>query len=219
MSGGSPRPQRTLLPWWSALLAALAAAAVAFAIGWFLSPGPDSATPATDSAEAGFARDMQEHHAQAVEMAMELYRETDDSTLRALAYDLATSQSQQLGEMYSWLVRWDLPQQGGPLMAWMTSHDHGGHDAEEMTDDEARAAMGMATPEQLAAFMEATGTEADCQFLTLMTRHHEGAIEMVDGILEQATEPRVRQVAEGMKDTQQFEIDSMAASAARLGCS
>jgi uncharacterized protein (DUF305 family) len=52
-----------------------------------------------------------------------------------------------------------------------------------------------------------------------MTTHHEGAIQMVDAVLELGSEPRVLHVAQGMKDTQQFEIDAMAASAARLGCS
>ena len=41
-------------------------------------------TPTTDSAEAGFSRDMQVHHAQAIEMAMEIYRKTDDDELRVL---------------------------------------------------------------------------------------------------------------------------------------
>ena len=49
--------------------------------------------------DAGFARDMQMHHAQAVDMAMTIYAETDDDELRALAYDIATGQSSQRGEM------------------------------------------------------------------------------------------------------------------------
>ena len=64
-----------------------------------------------------------------------------------------------------------------------------------MTDEEARAAMGMASDAELAALAAATGQEADCLFLELMIRHHEGAIPMADAILELGSEPRVLQVA------------------------
>ena len=59
---------------------------------------------------------MQLHHAQAVDMAMEIYRKTEDEEIRMMAYDMATAQSAQIGEMYSWLVNWGLPQRGDPLM-------------------------------------------------------------------------------------------------------
>jgi uncharacterized protein (DUF305 family) len=62
---------------------------------------------------------MQVHHAQAIEMAMEIYRKTEDQELRVLSYDIATSQSGQRGEMFGWLVQWGLPQSGGPMMSWM----------------------------------------------------------------------------------------------------
>ena len=62
---------------------------------------------------------MQVHHAQAIEMAMEIYRKTDDEELRVLSYDIATGQAGQRGEMFDWLVQWGLPQSGGPMMAWM----------------------------------------------------------------------------------------------------
>jgi uncharacterized protein (DUF305 family) len=210
--------------WLLVTLCALAIAALAFAAGRFTTFGAltQASTPTSDSAEAGFARDMQLHHAQAVDMAMTLYRETDDPELRALAYDMATAQSAQQGEMYSWLVSWGLPQSGGQMMAWMSEsdeHAHGGASGEPLTDAELRAQMGMATDAELAAFESASGTTADCMFLDLMTTHHEGAIQMVDAVLELGSEPRVLHVAQGMKDTQQFEIDAMAASAARLGCS
>lgn len=217
--------ERTGPPRWLLVtLTAVAIAALAFAIGRFSTFGvaSQSAAPTSDSAEAGFARDMQVHHAQAVDMAMTLYRETEDTDMRALAYDIATAQSAQAGEMYSWLVSWGLPQRGGPLMAWMAGQpghlDHGSS-ASPATEAELLRDMGMATEDELSAFEAATGVEADCQFLTLMTRHHEGALDMIDAVLTLGSEPRVLQVAQSMKDVQQFELDAMAASALRLGCS
>ncbi len=217
--------ERTGPPRWLLFtLAAVAVAALAFAIGRFSTFGTagEASAPMSDSADAGFARDMQVHHAQAVDMAMTLYRETEDSDLRALAYDIATAQSAQAGEMYSWLPSWGLPQRGGPLMSWMAGQpghmDHGSS-AAPATESELLREMGMATDDEMRAFEAASGTEADCQFLTLMTRHHEGALDMIDAVLELGSEPRVLQVAQSMKDVQQFELDAMAAAALRLGCS
>ncbi|MCR2826150.1 DUF305 domain-containing protein, partial [Microbacterium sp. zg.Y909] len=169
--------------WIAVVLIAVAVAAVAFAAGrfsTFTASGP--ALPANDSAEAGFARDMQAHHAQAIEMAMTAYRKTDDEQLRVLSYDIATGQAGQRGEMFDWLVKWGLPQAGGAPMAWMAAsdagHDHGVTSTATLSPEEEREAMGMASPAELTALAEAQGTAGDCLFLSLMIRHHQGAIPM-----------------------------------------
>lgn len=218
-ASGTGAPPRWLL----VTLAVIAAAALAFAVGRFSTFGASAAAapPRTDSAEAGFARDMQVHHAQAIEMAMTLYRKTEDPTLQVMAYDMATAQSSQHGEMFGWLVQWGLPQQGGPLMSWMSGADaaHGGHDLPAASSDaELRLAMGMATDDQLRALDSATGTAADCLFTELMITHHEGAIEMVDVVRELGSEPRVLAVAQSMAEVQQGEIDAMRGVQSRLGC-
>ncbi|MCR2826988.1 DUF305 domain-containing protein, partial [Microbacterium sp. zg.Y909] len=167
--------------WIAVVLIAVAVAAVAFAAGrfsTFTASGP--ALPANDSAEAGFARDMQAHHAQAIEMAMTAYRKTDDEQLRVLSYDIATGQAGQRGEMFDWLVKWGLPQAGGAPMAWMAAsdagHDHGVTGTATLSPEQKREAMGMASPAELTALAEAQGTAGDCLFLSLMIRHHQGAI-------------------------------------------
>lgn len=209
--------------WWIVALVLLAVAALAFAVGRFSTFGAQGAgAPGTDSPEAGFSRDMQVHHAQAIEMAMEIYRKTDDEQLRVLAYDIATGQSAQRGEMYDWLVQWGLSQAGGPMMQWMDAsdagHAHGGSSSEPMTDEEARKAMGMASDAELSALAAASGQEADCLFLELMIRHHEGAIPMAEALIELGTDPRALQVAESIEAGQTAEIDAMQSMQARLGC-
>ena len=84
--------------------------------------------------------------------------------------------------------------------------------------DEAHAAMGMASADELTALQDATGQEADCLFLELMIRHHEGAIPMTEALLELGSDPRALQVAQAMKDGQTAEIDAMQSMQARLGC-
>lgn len=208
---------RTLPPWWAVLLVAIAVAALAFAIGRFSTFGAAAGTPTSASPEAGFARDMQVHHAQAVEMAMDIYRTTDDPDIRVLAYDIATTQSAQKGEFFDWLVKWDLPQAGAPLMSWMagTAHAHGDTAASE---DEPMAAMGMATQAELSELRQSTGVPADCLFLSLMIRHHTGAVPMAQALVELGTDPRALQVAEGIIATQSAEIDLMTALQRGLAC-
>lgn len=214
---------RRPLRWWAIALMLLAIAALAFAVGRFSTFGSQGAgTPGTDSPEAGFSRDMQVHHAQAIEMAMEIYRKTEDDELRVLAYDIATGQAGQRGEMYDWLVQWGLPQSGAPMMQWMDAsdagHGHGGSAGEPLTDAEAREAMGMATDAELQALAQATGQQADCLFLDFMIRHHEGAIPMAQALLELGTDARALQVAGSIEAGQTAEIDAMRSIQARLGC-
>ncbi len=210
--------------WAMILLVGLGVAALAFAIGRFSTFGSAATTltPTTTSAEAGFSRDMQVHHAQAIAMAMEIYRKTDDEELRVLSYDIATGQAGQRGEMYDWLVQWGLPQAGGPMMAWMAGtdagHDHGVPDSEPMSDAEAFEAMGMASDDELAALAAADGVEADCLLLELMIRHHEGAIPMADAVIELGSEPRVLAVAGSIRTGQSAEIEAMQSMQQRLGC-
>ncbi|MFE7844061.1 DUF305 domain-containing protein [Microbacterium sp. NPDC057407] len=210
--------------WLVVVVALVLIAALAFAIGRFSTFGASAsaAAPGTSSPEAGFSRDMQVHHAQAIEMAMEIYRKTDDPELRVLAYDIATGQAGQRGEMYDWLVQWGLPQSGGQTMAWMSAseagHDHAGTADQPLTDDEVREAMGMASAAEMNELASATGQEADCLFLELMIRHHQGAIPMAEALLELGTDPRALEVAQAIKGGQTAEIDAMESIAARLGC-
>lgn len=206
--------------WILVVVAAVAIAAVAFAIGRFTAFGATAAParPSTVSAEAGFARDMQVHHEQAVRMAMEIYRKTDDQDLRILAHDIATAQAGQRGEMYGWLVEWGLSQAGGPLMEWMADSSEHQHDPETATEDELRDEMGMATDAQLTELEAATGSEADCLFLSLMIRHHQGAIPMAQAVVELGEDPRVLTVAGSMIEAQASEIELMRSIQNRLSC-
>ncbi|WP_439644637.1 DUF305 domain-containing protein [Gordonia soli] len=113
--------------------------------------------PAADSAAVGFAQDMIRHHEQGVEMAaIELTNGTDPQ-VRSMAFDILTTQSNEIGQMQSWLSRWGYPviNPDSP-MAWMSmsgggtsgddhdhadgnhaGHDHGTHDHGAAGHDEA----------------------------------------------------------------------------------
>src|SRR5699024_1641238 len=58
-------------------------------LGWLVF---DPHHPGDDSAEAGFARDMSEHHAQAVQMSQLVMQRTEDEDVRRLAVDIDNNQ-------------------------------------------------------------------------------------------------------------------------------
>ncbi|MRX43354.1 DUF305 domain-containing protein [Agromyces kandeliae] len=206
---------------WAVVLAAsvalIAVAGAAFAIGRLSTLGEE--TPTTTSAEAGFARDMQVHHQQGVELAMIVRDATDDPDVRLLGYDIATAQAQQSGQMYGWLAEWGLPQAGSePSMTWMTrpAADGSAHDGHDAADGSGEAAHvpgepmpGLATPEQVAELRELDGVGAERRFLELMIAHHEGAVVMAEAVLERSTYPVVVSLAESIILSQQAEIALM----------
>ena len=192
----------------TALVTAVVVGAAAYSLGRMSAPaGPP---PDNTSAEAGFARDMQVHHIQGVEMAMITRDGTEDEGVRLLAYDIATTQGHQAGQLYGWLTEWGLRQAGSqPPMTWMMSPDSSG----EGRDDAAHAMgvlmPGMATSAQMAGLSAASGVEAERLFLSLMITHHEGALEMAEAVLDRSAHPSVRTFADAVLLSQASEIDLM----------
>lgn len=178
---------------------------------------PVTSAPSNTSAEAGFARDMQTHHNQAVEMSLIVRDLTDDPAVRLLAYDIATSQAQQSGQMNGWLTVWNLPQTSPePSMTWMSRPALSGVSHEGMSgmgDDSSHTPggpmPGMATAEQLASLKAATGTDAERIYLQLMIAHHLGGVEMADAALLRSNERVVRSLASSIVKAQTSEIGYM----------
>ena len=169
------------------------------------------ATPSTDSAAAGFLRDMQVHHAQAVEMALLVRDRTDDPAVRQIAYDIAVSQATQSGTMYGLLEAWDLPQRSPePAMTWTLLPALDGSDGGHQMDPSAPDGMpGLATADQIADLTAAQGEDAVRQFLTLMIAHHQGGVEMADAVLARTDVPQVVSLATGIQRSQLPEISAM----------
>ncbi|WP_350347779.1 DUF305 domain-containing protein [Agromyces sp. G08B096] len=173
-------------------------------------------TPGDRSADAGFSRDMQVHHLQGVELAMIVRDRTDDEDVRRLAYDIATTQAQQAGQMYGWLEQWRLSQAGSePSMTWMTrpaDDGSGGHPHDGASGEAHRPGdpmPGLATPEQIDELRAASGVDAERIFLELMIAHHQGAVDMAQAALDRADSQVVLRLARSIVDSQRSEIDLM----------
>ncbi|HET8595402.1 MAG TPA: DUF305 domain-containing protein [Intrasporangium sp.] len=164
--------------------------------------------PVEASVDVGFARDMQAHHDQAVQMATLVRNGTGDPEIGSIALDIALTQQHQSGQMYAWLEQWGHPQRStAPAMSWMKGHDHAsGSGASEETGGTGGRMPGMASKADLAALEAARGTEAERLFLRLMIDHHEAGVQMAAYAAEHAQEPAVRRLARSMTEAQQAEI-------------
>jgi uncharacterized protein (DUF305 family) len=177
------------------LLAAVSILAAGVALALLFASQP----PGNDSAEAGFARDMIVHHAQAVQMAEIIRDKTKSDSMRLLVSDISLTQQAQIGIMQGWLGAWGLPITGSePAMAWM------GHPTDGLMP-------GMATPDEIDRLYRLLPDRADVLFLRLMISHHEAAIPMAQAVLKRTDEPEVSQLATSIIASQRAEIENMKA--------
>ena len=189
--------------------AALLLLIVGIAAGWLIA---SLRTPDDDSAEAGFARDMATHHAQAVDMSFTVLGKSADRELCTLASDIIVTQSTQRGIFMGWLQQWRLPQASArPRMAWMPGHGH-------LPAANGGVLMhGMATETELQRLRDANGVDAEILFLQLMIRHHEGGIVMARAILALTDRRELIQMARSIEDGQRVEIENMRTMLAARG--
>jgi len=168
--------------------------------------------PGTGSVDAGFARDMSTHHVQAVEMANLAQTHSSDPQVQQLAFDIASTQNNQVGRMRGWLSLWGLPLNGGTgVMSWMGEGGSAMHDMGAMQKAEQRGVPmpGMAGESDLAQLRSLTGTPFDVLFLQLMIRHHQGGTAMAEYGAAHAQEPAVRNLAQTIDETQTAEVTTM----------
>ena len=148
-------------------------------------------------ADAQFMQDMIPHHHQALEMAALVADRTNRPELIDVAGRINVSQGDEIEFMQQWL------RERGEQVPDPTDH-------EAMHTDHTMA--GMATPEQMAELAESESTAFDRLFLTLMITHHEGAVTMVEELLEQpgsAYDPVLFEFTTNVTNDQTAEIERM----------
>jgi uncharacterized protein (DUF305 family) len=175
---------RALRPLWLLLAAAVLLTGLAAAL---FTPR----TPTESSREVRFVREMSQHHTQAIDMAARLYARTTDPDLHAVTLDILLAQSDQVGQMRGWLTLWGRPWAGAGM------------------GSEHAAMMGMATPAQVSSLSSLPLPAAQRLFLTLMIRHHTGALGMVAPVLQGGVRPEVAALAAQIRATQTAEIRLM----------
>lgn len=162
--------------------------------------------PGEQSADVGFARDMSQHHGQAVAMSEAIRARTQDPEVRALAADVALTQQGQIGIMNGWLSLWGRSSSGpGPgRMAWMGAPVEG-------------LMPGMATQEDVIALSSLPVPEAEVRYLQLMVAHHTGGVAMATAGAQLADKPQVVQLAKDIAASQASEIEYLQSLLAARG--
>ncbi|MFD9129079.1 DUF305 domain-containing protein [Kitasatospora sp. NPDC059571] len=204
MDGAAARTPRRRALWWPAALAAAVALCLgvpALVASGTSASGSAAAAPASDSPEAGFARDMAAHHQQAIDMSFIVRDRTQDESVRLLAFDVINTQANQRGMMMGWLDQWGLTQSTAARpMAWM-GHTYQAHDGSLMP--------GMATNTDLDKLRKLSGRDAEVFYLQLMIEHHKGGVAMAQGYVDRATNAVEKRLAQSMVNGQRAEIDLM----------
>lgn len=155
--------------------------------------------PGFTEADVRFVQGMLAHHAQALVMTALVPERTDTRSVRLLAERIEVSQRDEIQQMVSWLRA-----RGAEVPDLQGGHAHHAvHHA---------GMPGMLTAEQLAELTAARGAEFDRLFLRYMIQHHEGALVMVDQLLEtpaSGQEVDVFRIASEVAADQQAEIQRM----------
>ena len=146
------------------------------------------------ASDAQFMRGMIPHHQQALEMSRLAPDRTNSPELLEIAGKIEAAQGDEIAFMEQWLTS-----RGESIDQ---SHAHTGH----------HKMKGMATEAQMASLAAASGVEFDRQFLSLMIAHHEGAIDMVEALMEQpgsAYDPTLFEFTTDVSNDQSKEIELM----------
>ncbi|MFK8051993.1 MAG: DUF305 domain-containing protein [Woeseiaceae bacterium] len=147
-------------------------------------------------ADAEFMRQMIPHHRQALTLARLVTDRTNTPDVVDIAGRIDKTQADEIEFMQQWLQERDEP---------IASH-HGS------MNHEAMMAMGMASPADLAKLRTLSGTEFDRLFLQLMITHHDGAVTMVEDLLElpgAAYDPVLFEFTSDITNDQTSEINRM----------
>jgi len=155
------------------------------------------AKTAYSPADVQFMQDMIPHHHQAIEMSVLVAERTNNPDVIDAAGRIQSSQGDEIEFMQQWLA------ERGEDAPDPTAHHHM-HTSHTMA--------GMASPEQMAELAASSGTDFDRLFLELMIRHHDGAVKMVEELMEQpgaAYDPVLFEFTSDITNDQAAEIERM----------
>jgi uncharacterized protein (DUF305 family) len=151
-----------------------------------------SAGATFNDADVMFAQMMIPHHQEAVEMAAMADGRAASAQVKDLAGKIEAAQQPEIDTMTGWLTAWGK----APMPDMSGGMDHG-------------AMPGAMSESDMAALHDAKGAAFDKQFLTLMVKHHEGAIEMAQEQVDKGSNPEAKALAAKIVTDQQAEIATM----------
>ncbi|MBL1109072.1 DUF305 domain-containing protein [Streptomyces sp. 5-8] len=153
---------------------------------------PGSSAGAHNAQDVAFAQGMVPHHRQALEMARLAAGRASSAQVKDLAARIEKAQDPEIRTMTGWLTAW------GEQVP-MAGMDHSGHSG----------MSGMMSDADMTALKKATGKDFDTRFLSLMVRHHQGAVEMAATEKDKGRSGAAKAVADDIVTAQNAEIKEM----------
>ena len=157
----------------------------------FISNGAAASTHAKslqnlDMNEIMFAQMMIPHHKQAITMSEIALKKSRNQGILKISKQIKDMQSSEISQLTYWLKATN----------------------SSMTMDHDMKMSGMLTKNELNSLNRASGADFDKKFLTLMIKHHQGAIEMLD-LISDSNNAEAMALGKSIKNTQSKEINNM----------
>ena len=135
-----------------------------------------------------FAQGMIPHHKQAILMSNLVATQSSNEEIKKLALQIIDAQDPEIKLLNRLLKGFDA-------------------DTEKMSHDMSKMdGMGMASDADLDELRNSNGTEFDELFLNAMIKHHEGAVEMANEVIEMGKNPEIISLASDIVKAQNEEI-------------
>jgi uncharacterized protein (DUF305 family) len=166
---------------------------------------------AFNQGDVTFAQGMIPHHQQAVEMAdmaLDPARKAGPAVID-LATRIQGAQGPEIALMNSWLTAWNQPVMAGMKPGETMPPGATMPPMEGMEGMDMGAMEGMMSAADMTALSKASGPEFDKMWLTMMVKHHDGAITMSKTVQTDGQSADVKTLAGKITSAQKAEIDEM----------
>ena len=150
--------------------------------------GTEGGSTSFNDADVEFLQSMVPHHEEATQMAELVADRTEREELRAFADKIVADQSTEIDEMRAML-------------------DAAG--AEEAPAHDMEGMAGQMDESEMADLEQSAGQDFDLMFIDMMIRHHQGAVDMAEQVMDEGENAQVADLANRIVDAQQAEIQQM----------
>lgn len=177
-------------------------------------PSGSTASAQHNDADIAFVQGMIPHHAQAIDMASLAAGRSQNEKVTQLAAGIEKAQAPEIEQLRRLLKAWGAPE-SAPMngmsgsMPGMGTQASGDNSADAGAMGGMGGGMGMMSETQMTSLRQASGTEFDRMFLTLMIEHHNGAIEMAQTELDDGQNSDAQALAQKIIDNQKGEVGTM----------
>ncbi|MDQ2838864.1 MAG: DUF305 domain-containing protein [Actinomycetota bacterium] len=166
-----------------------------------------SATPAVgahNQADIAFATEMIPHHRQAVQMADMALTQATNADVKTLAQAIKAAQDPEIVQMSGWLAGW---QQPVPAVSSSGMDGMGGM---------GQTGVGMMSDADMTSLGKATGAAFDRMWVSMMIRHHQGAVSMATTEESTGQNPDAKKLAQSIVTSQTAQITQLTALLSKL---